>query len=101
METTAVPPVCVVCRLPIEPKPDALGIVAWPVDNQGPKHWGCWRSDLAGDEMDELRLFRMLHRWHEGIDDRYLDEKLRVEELCHGLIEMRDRLRQLRNPEKG
>lgn len=41
-QTTSVPPTCVVCRLPIEPKPDALNIIWWPVDNHGPKHWECW-----------------------------------------------------------
>jgi hypothetical protein len=48
------------------------------------------------DEDEESQLFRMLHRWHEEIEDKYRSEKLCVEMLYRGLIAMRDRLRELR-----
>lgn len=42
-KTSDVPPTCVVCHQSIEKVPDENGIIAWPVDSQGPKHWDCWK----------------------------------------------------------
>ena len=39
--TTVVQPTCVVCQMPIDEKP-VNGVVAWPVDKDGPKHWKCF-----------------------------------------------------------
>ena len=52
------------------------------------------------DEQEELQLFRMLHCWHEGIDDRHREVKLCVEVLKDGLIRMRARLKEVRDSEK-
>jgi hypothetical protein len=48
------------------------------------------------NEEEESQLFRLLHRWHEEIDDKYTSEKICVEILKRGLIEMRSRLLELR-----
>ena len=47
------------------------------------------------EEDEELQLFRLLHRWHEEIDDRHRAVKLRVEEIKYELLELRSRLREL------
>jgi hypothetical protein len=52
------------------------------------------------DEDEEAQLFRMLHRWHEEIADRHREVKLPVEEHYRALIELRGKLRDLRNAEK-
>jgi hypothetical protein len=48
IESCVVPPKCVVCGLLIEPTAEAPGINAWPVDNEGPKHWDCWLNKTSG-----------------------------------------------------
>lgn len=50
------------------------------------------------DDEEEARLFRWLHIWHEDIPDRppTLEVKLRVEEIKHELLDLREQLRELR-----
>lgn len=42
------------------------------------------------DDQDEIKLFRLLHRWHEEIPDSYRSEKQLADAL---LLMIRDRLR--------
>jgi len=104
-QSSDAPEVCVVCHLPIEKKPDAFGVISWPCDNQGPKHWDCWhlgRPPCSDDYLAQLTTFVPHKKPETPIEAAEQSVEIALDQLDVALVKLRgarERLRMVRDHE--